>query len=228
MMKMAEGTTLSTLKDLRKAAFICIFQATGISILITMSLYVHIYSSIYNNNGNGINDLGMPGGSGGGLLGGHDGHGQHGGGSGPPGSSNFGPRGGGSGPPAGGNFGPPGSGNGPPGGCSGPSGSGPGEGLSSGPPGSGCSNSGSNSQFAFYAWMILKDWTNIFYQFFAIIDTIVTLFLLRTYRSAFKIVGMKVWNIVKKFLPVERYGRRPTLTNINRPSVNGNQWMTNV
>uniref|UniRef100_A0A914CG35 Glycine-rich protein n=1 Tax=Acrobeloides nanus TaxID=290746 RepID=A0A914CG35_9BILA len=152
----------------------------------------------------------MPGGSGGGgLLSGHDGHG---------------PRGGGSGPPGGGNFGPPGSGNGPLGGGSGPPGSGPGGGLSFGPPGSGSSN-GSNSQFGFYAWMILKDWTNIFYQFFVIIDTIVTLFLLRSYRSAFKIVGMKVWNIVKKFLPIERFGRRPTLTNINRPSVNVNQWM---
>uniref|UniRef100_A0A914DWC8 G-protein coupled receptors family 1 profile domain-containing protein n=1 Tax=Acrobeloides nanus TaxID=290746 RepID=A0A914DWC8_9BILA len=152
MMKMVEGSKLNTLSDLRKAALLCIFQASVLSLHASTLLYTQFYTGFVHPV---LEEL------------------QH-------------------GSPLDQNPLPPT--------------------LSNIPP----------SRTMLFTFLILDNWRYTLYQLYVIIDTFMTLFVLRSYRHTLKHVCLNAWDKVQVFLFGKKYGGNVSDMYKKRPSVN--QW----
>lgn len=73
-----------------------------------------------------------------------------------------------------------------------------------------------------FAYIFIEDWSYTIYQFFIIIDTLITLLVLRTYRHALLKVGTYVFDTVSGYVYCPKYKRRVSVMYRKRLSVN--QW----
>uniref|UniRef100_A0A914DV13 Uncharacterized protein n=1 Tax=Acrobeloides nanus TaxID=290746 RepID=A0A914DV13_9BILA len=78
------------------------------------------------------------------------------------------------------------------------------------------------SRTMLFTFLILDNWRYTLYQFYVIIDTFMTLFVLRTYRHTLKHVCLNAWDKVQVLLFGEKYEQNVTDVYKKRPSIN--QW----